>query len=305
MMRNPEMRERLDGVFLPVTTLFDRVSGDADLVAMRANLRAWMAAPVAGAVLFGSTGEGVLLDEDERTRLLEGTRELVDGGRLLLAGTGAESTRATIRLCRAAAAAGADAVLVQPPAYYRPQMTPEALRDHFTAVADASPVPVLLYQVPPRFSTVELAPGLVGELSRHPNVAGIKDSTGDLKSVAALVDACPRGCAVLAGSGAALYGALEVGAAGGIVAVGLLLPEACAEIHRAFRAGATARAGRVQERVAPLHNRVVAALGVPGAKAALDLLGMHGGPPRSPLRPLREKERAAVREALDAAGLAG
>lgn len=297
------MELSLDGVFAPAATPFDRVTGEAEVVALRANVRAWMRAPLAGVVLFGSTGEGVLLDEDERVRLLEATRELVDGGRLLLAGTGAESTRATIRLCRAAAAAGADAVLVQPPAYYRPQMTPEALRDHFTAVAEASPVPVVLYQVPPRFSGVELPPGLVGELSRHPNVAGIKDSSGDLKSVAALVDACPRGCAVLAGSGAVLYGAMEVGAVGGILGVAVLMPEECAAIHRAFRGGDLARAGRIQERVAPLHKRVVADLGVPGVKAALDLLGLHGGPPRSPLKPLRPKETETVRDALAAARL--
>lgn len=293
----------LSGIFLPATTPFDPVTGDADLVALRANLRRWMEAPVDGVVLFGSTGEGPLIDEDERTRLLAGARELVDGGRLLLAGTGAESTRATVRLSRQAAAAGADAVLVQPPAYFRPQMTPEALRDHYLAVADASPVPVVMYQVPPRFSGVELPPGLVGEVMRHPNVVGIKDSTGDLKSVAALVDACPRGCTVLAGSGAMLFGSMEVGAAGGILAVALLLPDECAGIFRAYHAGRLGEAGRLQERVAPLHRAVVADLGVPGMKAALELAGMHGGPPRAPLKALRTKERQAVAAALDAAGL--
>ncbi len=293
----------LSGVFAPATTPFDPVTGDADLVALRANLRRWLAEPLAGVVLFGSTGEGLLLDADERVRLLEGTRELVDEGRLLLAGTGAESTRATVRLSRSAAEAGADAVLVQPPAFYRPQMTAAALRDHYTAVADASPVPVILYQVPPQFSGVELVPGLVGELMRHPNVVGIKDSTGDLKSVAALVDACPGECAVLVGSGAALFAGMEVGARGGILAVSLLLPGPCAEIHRLHAAGDVGRAGRLQERVAPLHRAVVGALGVPGMKAALDLVGLHGGPPRSPLQPLREKDRPAVRAALAAAGL--
>lgn len=293
----------LSGIFLPATTPFDPFTGDADLVALRANLRRWLAAPVDGVVLFGSTGEGPLLDEDERVRLLAGARELVDGGRLLLAGTGAESTRATIRLSRQAAEAGADAVMVQPPAYYKPQMTPDALRDHYTAVADASPVPVVLYQIPSRFSGVELPPGLVGELMRHPNVVGIKDSSGDLKSVAALVDACPRECAVLAGSGAALFGSLEVGAAGGIVAVGLLMPDECAGIFHAYRAERPAEAGRLQERVAPLHRAVVADRGVPGVKAALELVGMHGGPPRSPLKPLRTRDRAAVEAALQAAGL--
>jgi 4-hydroxy-2-oxoglutarate aldolase len=271
-------------------------------VALRRNARAWLGTPLSGLVLFGSTGEGLLLDEDERTRLLEGVRELMDG-RLLIAGAGAESTRTTIRLARRAAAADADAVLVHPPSYYRPAMTADALRDHFLAVADASPLPVILYQVPPQFSGIELQPGLVGELARHPNIAGIKDSTGDLKSLGALVDACDRNSSVLVGSGAALFGALEMGATGGILALALLAPTECVRIHELRLQGDHAAAGRVQERVAPVHRAIVARLGVAGVKAALDLLGLTGGAPRSPLKPLRDREHAAVRAALDDAGL--
>lgn len=294
----------LRGVFAPVTTPFDPVTGDADVVSMRANLRTWLRAPLAGVVLFGSTGEGPILDEDEKARLTAATRSMIDGDRLLLAGTGAESTRATIRQTMAVAEEGADAVLVQPPAYYKPMMTPDALRDHYLAVADASPVPVILYQVPPRFSTVELSAGLVGELARHPNIAGIKDSHGDLKALAALVEACDGRAAVLVGSGAMLYGALEAGAVGGILAVSLLLPEESAGVYTAFTEGRLAEAGRLQERISPLHRAVVAEMGAPGVKAAMDEIGMHGGPTRPPLKPLREKDRAKVREALEAAGLA-
>jgi 4-hydroxy-2-oxoglutarate aldolase len=293
----------LRGVLAPATTPFDAVTGEVDVVALRANLRAWLREELAGVVLFGSTGEGVLLDEDERTRALAAARDVVDAGKLLLAGTGAESTRATVRMTRAAADAGADAVMVHPPAYFRPAMTPEALRDHYLAVADASPVPVVLYAVPPRFSTVELPAGLVGELSHHPNIVGIKDSSGDLKTLAALADACGRRCAVLVGSGDSLYGALEVGARGGILAVALLDPRSCAALFRAYTDGDLARAGRLQERVTPVHRRVVAALGTSGVKAALDMKGMHGGAPRPPLKPIRPREAEQVRETLAAAGL--
>lgn len=295
----------LNGVLAPATTPFDRFTGEVDPVALRANVRRWLEAPLGGIVLFGSTGEGLLLDEEERTRLLGAVRETVPPDRLLLAATGAESTRAAIRMTRAAADAGADAVLVQPPAFYQPQMTPEALREHFRAVADAAPVPVLLYQVPSRYSGTPLAPGLVGELAQHPNIIGIKDSSGDLKTLAALVDACGRSCAVLVGNGTILYGGLEVGARGGILAAALLAPGACAEIVRAYRAGETATAGRAQERVAPVHRRVVGEYGVAGVKAALDLLGMHGGPPRPPLRDIRPREREGVGDALREAGLLG
>ena len=295
-------RLQLAGAFAPLTTPFTR-TGEADPGAFAANAHGLLGAPIAGVVLFGSTGEGVLLDPDEKQRLLDAVRNVVPGDRMLLAGTGAESTRATIQATQAAAQAGVDAVLVQPPSFYRPQMTPHALREHFRAVADESPVPVILYQVPPRFSTVELAPGLVGALMHHRNIVGIKDSTGDLKGLGALVDACGQHGTVLVGSGAMLYGALETGARGGIVALAVLAPGECAAICEAFRTGDLARAGRLQERVAPVHHAVVGKLGVPGVKAALDLIGLAGGDPRPPLLPIRERERRQIAEVLQKAGL--
>ncbi|HWK89243.1 MAG TPA: dihydrodipicolinate synthase family protein, partial [Longimicrobium sp.] len=235
--------------------------------------------------------------------LTAGTRELVGGGRLLLAGTGAESTRASIRQARAVAAAGADAVMVQPPAFYKPLMTPAALRDHYLAVAEASPVPVILYQVPRAFSGIELEPGLVGELSRHPNIIGIKDSSGDLHTLGALVESCRGACAVLAGSGSILYAALEMGAVGGILAVSLLVPRECVALHRAFTEERMGDAGRMQERIAPLHREVVQGLGIPGMKAALDSLGLYGGLPRPPIQPLRSRDAGKLADALAAAGI--
>jgi 4-hydroxy-2-oxoglutarate aldolase len=293
----------LNGVFAPATTPFDPVTGDVDVISMRANLRRWLETDLAGVVLFGSTGEGVLLDEDEKARLTAATRELVSAHRLLLAGTGAESTRATIRQTRAVAAEGADGVLVQPPAYYKPLLTPAALRDHYLAVAEASPIPVILYQVPPRFSGMELDPGLVHELARHPNIVGIKDSSGDLRSMGSLTDACRGWCQVLAGSGAILYAALEMGGVGGIVAVSLLLPAECAALYRAFVDERFGEAGRLQERIAPLHKTVVGELGIPGMKAALDSMGMRGGAPREPIQPLRNRDRGRLADAMAAAGI--
>jgi 4-hydroxy-2-oxoglutarate aldolase len=293
---------QMSGVFAPATTPFDPVTGDLDVVALRRNARRLLAADLAGVVLFGSTGEGWLLDEDERIAGLEAVASLTEEA-LILAGAAAESTRATIRLARAAATAGADGVLVAPPSYYRPQMTAEALRDHYRAVADACPVPVLLYQVPPVYSGVELRSGLVAELANHPNIIGIKDSTGNLQGLGELVRSCPTDFAIIVGSGAAFYGALEVGACAGILAVADLAPELCNRVFRCKVDGDDATAGRTQERIGPLHRGVVAAHGVPGVKAALDLLGEVGGPVRPPLKPLREKDRAAVREALATAGL--
>jgi 4-hydroxy-2-oxoglutarate aldolase len=292
----------LSGTFLPVTTPFDPVTGDIDVVAFRANLRHWFQSPISGILVSGSTGESVLLDDEERTTLLEAAADVVPDDALLIAGTGSESTRHTIRLTVQAAEAGADAVLVSPPAYYRGAMTPAVLARHYRAVADASPVPMLIYQVPLRLSTLDLPTGLVGELSQHPNIVGIKDSRGKLGLVGELVEQTGDDFQVLVGSGALLYGALETGAVGGIVAVGLLAPAESAAISVAFEAGRTAEAGRIQERITPVHQQIVGGMGVPGVKAALDLLGLHGGAPRPPLEPA-DAVIEEIRAILATAGL--
>ena len=294
---------KLAGVFIPAVTPFDSETGDVDIVAMRANLRSWLAHPVHGIVIAGSTGEAVLLSRRERRALIETTANALSDDRLLIAGTGAESTRATVRLGQEAVDAGADVVLVQPPAYFRGAMTPEVLRDHYVAVADASPVPVIVYQAPLRFSTLEFPSGLVAELSRHPNIVGIKDSRGSLEKVAELLDCVADDFAVIVGDGAGFYAALELGAAGGILGLANMAPGETAEIHQRFAEGRSSEAGRIQERVGPVHKKVVAGFGVPGVKAAVGLLGGHGGAPRPPLGPLARAKVREVEEVLRRAGL--
>ena len=209
----------LSGVFIPAVTPFLPGTGEIDLPAMQENLSQWADYSIRGVVIAGTTGEAVLVDEEERLQLVRGAREVLDEDILLTVGTGLESTRATLRLTRAVADEGADAVLVQPPAYYRGAMTPEALREHYLAVADGSPIPVIVYQAPLRMSTLDFPTGLVAELSNHENIVGIKDSRGSLDLVGELVEQCRDGFQVLVGSGALFYPALEVGAVGGIVAV--------------------------------------------------------------------------------------
>jgi 4-hydroxy-2-oxoglutarate aldolase len=293
----------LSGTFLPVTTPFDPVTGDVDTVAFRANLRSWFEQPISGILIAGSTGESVFLDDAERAGLIRAASDVVPEGALIIMGVGAESTRHTIRLVEQAAEAGADALLVNPPAYFRGAMTPEALVKHYKAVADASPLPILIYQVPLRLSTIEFPTAVVAELSRHPNIVGIKDSRGKLDLIGELVEQCADDFQVLVGSGAILYGALELGAVGGIVAVGLMAPEQAANISVAFTDGRTAEAGRLQEQIAPVHNQIVGGMGVPGVKAALDILGTHGGSPRPPLAAVPESRASEIRGILGTAGL--
>jgi len=200
---------KLDGIFLPVTTPFDPVTGDLDLGAFADNIQAWWAHPIAGVVVGGSTGEQALLDEEELLALVARASRSRPDGMALIAGAGAESTRATIRLCEMAAREGADAVLVKPPAYYRGRMSPEAIRTYFVAVANASPVPVILYHVP-KFVPVEIVPELAGDLVRHENIAGIKDSSADIHNLGALCESVGERGTVVVGAGTLLYPGLEI-----------------------------------------------------------------------------------------------
>lgn len=293
----------ISGVMIPTTTPFDPVTGEIDLVALRENVRKWAETGVSGMVIGGSTGEAVFLDEAERDASWDVVGGALPDGVLLVAGTGAESLRTTLRLTRMAAARGADAVLVQPPAFYKGAMTPAVVKDHYLAVADAAPVPVIVYQVPTRFSTLDFPAGLVAELSAHENIVGIKDSRGKLELVGELAMQCVRGFQVLVGSGNLLYGAMEIGAVGGILGVANLAPRESALLHERYVAGDRAGAGALQERIGPLHNAVVGGMGVAGVKYGLELLGYHGGVPRPPLKPLPESRRGEAEEALARAGL--
>lgn len=293
---------KLEGVILPVTTPFDAATGEVAPVSFRDNLRAWLRAGVHGFLIAGSTGEAPLLDEGEIVQMVEWARDIVPPEKILIAGSGAESTRATVRAARGVADAGADAVLVRAPSYYRGRMDPDTLRRHYETVADSIPIPVILYNVP-QFVPVDITPGLLAELGGHPKVAGIKDSTGDLKLLGAHLDAAPEDCQVLVGAGSKLYAALEMGAAGGIVAVGCLAAQLAVEVYEKFRAGDAGGAGAAQDRISSAHTKIVRDLGVAGVKYALDLLGYVGGEPRAPLKPLDEKDRGQVRGELTRARL--
>lgn len=293
----------LEGTFLPVTTPFDSVTGDVDYAAFGANLRRWFGSPIRGILIGGSTGESVFLDEEERSKLIEEARAVIPDEALVIAGTGSEATRHTIQLTREAATVGADAVLVSPPAYFKGAMTQETLTRHYRAVADASPVPVLIYQVPLRLSTIEFSTDLVATLSDHPNIIGIKDSRGEIDLLIELVQQTVDGFQVLTGNGSVLYPALGIGAVGGIVAVGLMAADQAANISVAFQAGRLEEAERLQEQIAPVNQSIVGGMGVPGIKAALDLLGFSGGFPRPPLAPVSELGIEEVKGILETADL--
>jgi 4-hydroxy-2-oxoglutarate aldolase len=288
----------LRGVFPPLVTPF-REDGALDEEAFEANLERYAAFDLAGYLVLGSNGEAQSLDEDEKLRLVRATRRGA-AGRLVLAGTGLESTRATLELTRRAADAGADAALVLTPHYFRPQMTQEALRRHFEAVAEASPVPVLLYTVP-QFTGVPCPPALPAELSSHPRVGGIKDSSGDVALLGRIVASVPESFAVLCGSAPVFYPSLCAGAAGGVLAVACCAPRPAAALFRSFERGDHRSARRIQESLTPLATAVTSAHGVPGLKAAMEVAGFRGGAPRPPLVPFDPAGRGELHRLIERA----
>jgi len=282
----------LAGVLAPITTPFDRATGEVAPVHLRQNVTRLLAAGLDGVVVVGSTGESALLDPDEQRRMVAWVREVLPDRRWLLAGTGSESTRQAVALTRAAAAEGADAVLVRPPAYYSAGLSPATLAEYYRAVADASPIPLLVYNIP-KYTHLAIAAGLLHQLTAHPNIVGVKDSSGDAKNLAAYRDVAPD-WSVFVGSGSLLYQALELKCDGGILAVACFAAALAAQVYAAFQAGDRAEAGKLQERLGPLDKEVVGRLGPAGVKAAMDAVGLYGGPVRTPLAPVGAADRERV-----------
>jgi len=282
----------LRGVIAPVVTTFGDRSEGVELDAFATNLRAYAAAGLSGIVVCGSTGEAALLDEEERRSLIEHTRREVPSDMLVIAGTGAESTRQCVQRCRIASEHGAHAVLVVAPHYYSSVMTPGALEAHYTRVADESPVPVLLYNIP-KYMHFALEPDLVARLSSHENIVGMKDSAGDLTRLAGYVQSQRDDFTVLTGHGGTFHQALDLGVRGGILAISLFAAELTLDIYDSFTADRAASAD-AQRAASPLAAEIVGRLGVAGVKAAMDRVGLAGGRVRAPLLPLGLEDEARV-----------
>src|SRR5688572_6461223 len=290
------------GLYIPCTTPFDGVTFDIAAVHWRNNLRKWLEEPIDGYVLFGSTGEGVLIEDDEKVKLIEYARELIPPGLKMIVGITADSTRSIIKKAKRFGELGADGFLIAAPPYFGAHISAGALADHYRMIADGAPAPIIIYHIP-KYTKVVMEPGLMAELVRHPNIAGLKDSSGDLKRFADYTNACGTDCTLFVGNGTLLYAALELGGSGGIVGIGQIAPQLCAELISAFRAGDKRRAGELQERATTLHKEIVAPYGAIGVKTALDLVGYYGGPPRRPLVPLSAKERDQMARVMHEAGV--
>jgi len=288
----------LRGIVPPLVTPF-LPDGALDLAAFEANVESLSAFDLAGFLVLGSNGEAASLEEEEKLALVAAARRGAPR-RFLLVGTGLESTRATVALTRRVASLGADAVLVLTPSYYKSRMTPEALRFHFEAVADASPVPVYAYSVP-AFTGLPWPPGLASAIAVHPNVAGMKESSGDVGLLSRIVASVPATFRVACGNAPVLYPALCAGAAAGVLAVANCAPGPTIALLRAFEAGDHARARRIQEALTPLASFVTATHGVAALKLAMDMVGRRGGSVRAPLLPAPPSLRDELRPLLEMA----
>jgi len=292
---------KVAGVYPPIPTPFSHTSS-LDEEGLQHNLSLWNRFPFSGYVVLGSNGESVHLEEQEKLRLIEQVRKNAPADRQVIAGTGLFSTDQTIELSRRAADVGADGVLVLPPFYFRGQMSDNALRTHFESVAEASPVPIIIYNMPAN-TGLDLSADLLVALSSHPNIAGIKDSSGSIAKLAEIRRRCEPGFAILAGSAGFLLPALAVGAHGGVLALANIAPKTCLAIYRCAQEGRWEEARVLQLRISRANRAVTRQWGVPALKQAMDLLGLIGGPPRRPLQPLDPKTAQTLQAILTEAGI--
>lgn len=287
----------LEGVFAPLTTPFAS-DGNLSLDRLRGNIARYNETPLAGYVLNGSTSESVLLLWSEVYRVWETAKEAATRGKTLIAGTGAESTAETIEHTARAAALSFDAALVRTPSFYKPAINDDMLAEHYIRVADAARIPVLIYSVPV-FTHVTVQASLIARLGTHPNIIGMKDSSGDVEGVAKIIAAAPKTFKTLVGSASTFYDSLERGACGAILAVANALPEMCCEIWAAFQTRDAERARALQQKLTAAGKMFGPQYGIAGLKYALDRRGYYGGPPRPPLLPVNEEARREIDAMLD------
>jgi len=283
---------KLNGIFTALTTPFDS-NGAVATDRIRENIAKYNRIPLAGYVAVGSTGESVLLSRAEVEQVFAAVREAAAPGRLVVAGVGSESTPETISRSAVAAKLGYDCVLVKTPSFYKSALGPDALAEHYQRVADASKLPVVLYSIP-QFTGVALEADLVARLAEHPNIMGIKESSGNVQRVGEIIAAVPEGFQVVVGSADTLYASLMLGAAGGILALADCLPELCVELYRAVAADQNANSRELNRRILPASKKIVRQMGIAGVKCAMDYRGYYGGPVRGPLMPLNEAQKRGV-----------
>jgi len=284
---------KLSGVMPPITTPFQ--DGKLASDKLKNNFQKWDKTGLSGYLVLGSNGEAVYLNEKEKIKVVEISRESIHTSKIMLVGTGMESTQETIQFTNQVAKMGADYALVVTPSYFKGSMKPQILYDHFIAVAESSRIGILIYNVP-QFTGINLDPEVVAKLSEHPNIIGIKDSSGNIGQLSEIIHLSQKGFAVFVGSAPVFFPALCIGAVGGILAVANVVPQECVQIQNLFNKGKMGEARALQSRLTPLAKAVTTKYGIGGLKMAMDLAGYSGGNPRLPLKkPGKEVEEELKR----------
>jgi 4-hydroxy-2-oxoglutarate aldolase len=292
-------RERLSGVFAPITTPFNE-EGKLLLDPLASNIRKLNESRLRGYFVLGTNGEFESLTEAERRKILETVIEVSAKDKVIMAGTGRESTEQSITDTKEAGRMGIHFASLIAPSFFAKKMTDQVLSRHFRLIADVSPVPVLLYNNP-EVAVVTFSTGLIGEVSKHPNIVGMKDSSKG--NFASYVLAAGPDFNILAGSANFLFEALVMGGVGGVLSIANFAPDICCRVYDLWKAGKLEEARKEQYRLMTLNQKVSGKFGIAGVKAAMDMAGFYGGPPRSPLLPLTPDERRKLHEDLSASGL--
>jgi len=277
---------KLNGIFPPLPTSFNK-NEDLALDKMKENILNLSQYNLTGFLILGSNGELINLTEDEKHQVYEATREAIPTDKIMLAGTGGQSTRETIRNTQAAAHAGADAALVLNPSYYLGLMTKDALAAHYWDVAEASAIPVIIYNMPAN-SGLDMDAETIVKISEHKNIIGMKDSGGNIVKMGDISRMVKSDFQILAGSAGFLLPAFTVGAIGGIVALANIAAEKCISVHTDFFSGNIAKAQATQLELIPINTAITSKWGVPALKAAMDYMGLYGGLARKPIQPVKE-----------------
>ena len=291
----------IEGVLPPVTTPFDD-NGCIVYDQLAENIKRWNETDISGYLILGSNSESVFLNEEEKLEIVKTARESIPLSKKMLVGTGLESTKSTIEFTRRATDCGADIAVVITPHFFRSNMSHEAFLKHYVMIADSSPVPVLLYNVP-SFTGLNLEAGTVSVLSSHENIIGIKDSSGNVEQLSEIISlTVEKEFSVLTGSSIVLYPSMCVGASGGIMAIACALPEKCSDISKLYKDGSHAEAKELQMRLIEPTIAVTSRYGVPGLKAAMELTGYYGGRSRLPLLPVTSAEIEEIKNIFTNAG---
>jgi len=294
------MSQNIKGIFAALTTPF--VGDEISTEKLKENVQKYNSTDLAGYVVLGTTGECVYLTDDESEKLAIAAKEAASTGKKIIVGTARESTKVTLEFTNRMADLGIDAVLIRTPSYFKARMDREALRKHYLTIADQSKAPVLIYHIP-QITGLSIGPELIIELSTHPNIIGMKNSSGYLGFLGEVKSQLAPDFDYLLGAGGVIFLGLTLGASGGILRLATVAPDECVKLYNLYLEEKLDEARKLQLNLVPVNKAIIQTFGIPGTKYALDLRGYYGGPSRLPLLPLDEEGKKEMERILKESGL--